>query len=87
MNISLIELKKEFVQRRILEANLAYGAKRPDIGIRCLFEILILSNYLHFWISSHIVKVFGFNKTWNAIRKVFALKPNKIRNDNPTFEW
>ena len=85
--INLIELKKGFIQRRVLEANLAYGAKRPDIGIRCLFEILVLSNYLPFWISFHIVRVFGFNQTWTAIRKIFALKFNKIRNDNPTFEW
>jgi len=80
-------LKKEFAIRRICEANLAYGAGRPDIGIRCLFELSLVFYRFPCRLFFYLARGAGFNLVWALARRIAELKLKKVRKDNPLFEW
>ena len=86
-NLELPEIKKKIAQSRICEANLAFGAKRVDIGVQCLFEISLMYYRLPLHIVFVFSKIFGFYPVWNIIRRLTTCKLNRIVKDNPIFEW
>ena len=79
--------KAEIAKRRIYEANLAYGAKRPDIGMRCLFEAAQLSRDIKYFTAYSSAKVLGFQKAWAIARSILFGKIKKAVRDNPLLEW
>ena len=81
------DLKKDLVLRRICEANLAYGAKRADIGAKCLLEVSMVYRMLPVRIFFLLLKLFGFYPLWKMVRWSMSFKLYKIIRNNSIFEW
>lgn len=80
------DLPETYSQRRIAIANLACGANRPDIGLRCMFEIGRLKGGA-FWRGAYqAAKTVGFETAWSLVKKGAANKFRRARISNPLFE-
>ena len=79
--------ERELLYHRIFEANLAYKAVRPDIGMRCLFEVGIISKNVIWRVLYRAAKVFGFRNTWAFFRLAAFPMFHRSRKKNPLFEW
>ena len=81
------QIELGFLNRRFHEANLAYGAGRPDIGFRCLFEMKCLSAKSRMTASYLAAKAMGFHSAWGMIRGLRSGLFESWRRMNPMFEW
>jgi len=71
--------------RRVKEANLAQGARRPDIGLRCLSELAALRR--SFRPAWALARAAGFGAAWASLRTLGARRFARAGRLDPTFEW
>ncbi len=87
---------RDLFYNRVAEANLAYFAGRPDIGLRCLFELRHFAAHLEPDIASpkavwpvvyRTARLTGFRAAWRLFRTAAAPFFRRTAKRNPLFSW
>jgi glycosyltransferase involved in cell wall biosynthesis len=80
-------LTTELFRRRVSEANVAFGARRDDVGLRCLAELARLTGERSFALARLAAQAVGFRRLWQAARLMKRREFVAQWRDNPLAEW